>query len=588
MPGPWEQYQTAPVGTPAPGKAAPWERYKPQGPRPTAGDILGDTWPVRIAKSIWSGLTLPGDVFTGKAQVFDPETGHVSDEAIQRGIDFSSIPLLSATGAPPGALGSGLTRAAAAKAATGTAVAQAAERIGVDIPRAAATDSMLLQRMGQLAANTPIGGGAMREAADKARNQLGAVVEDVARVYGGGKVASPYSAGGTARDALTNYIGPVTKERANKAYRAVDELIDPSVTTPLSSTTSTALDILAKRKEAALRGPGAAVDLVREGVSRPQGLTYEGVKGLRTRAGELQDTGILPADMSHSELKRVYGGLSEDLRSAALNAGGQEGLAKFDRANRYYSLLSKRRENLVRLLGAKNDEGVFDALSRTAGSSSKADLNLLLQARKAMPGDAWDDVASGVIAKMGRPNAGESANAGAAAFSPEKFATEWAKMTPQGRSILFRSTGKGDLAKALDDIVTVSQRFKQLQRLGNSSGTGQQVIGFSQAAGAASQITAAMMGAIDPLTAAASVTASIGGPWLMAKILSKPATARAMANWSKAYVGGKRLAVSYASKRLAQEIGQEFGLAKNVPALAAAFEDAGGGPPGNAQAQPQQ
>lgn len=585
MPGPWEQYQAAPVGTPAPGKAAPWERYKPQAARPTAGDILGDTWPVRTAKAIWSGLTLPGDVYNGDVQVFDPETGHVSDDVIQRSMDFATIPMLGGTAAPAGALGSGLTRAAAAKAATGTAVARAADRIGVDIPRAAATDSLTLQRLGQLSANTPLGGGAMRDAAERAMSQLGSAAEDVARGYGAGNVATPQSAGGTVRSALTDYIGPITKERADKAYRAVDDLVDPSVTTPLTNTTGVALDILAKRKASALRGPGAAVDLIREGASRPQGLTYEGVKGLRTRAGELQDTGILPADMSHSELKQVYGGLSKDVRAAAENAGGREAVAKFDRANRYYSLLSKRRENLARLLNAKNDEGVFDALTRTAGSSSRADLNLLLQARKAMPGDAWDEVSSGVIARMGRPNPGNSANAGPGVFSPEKFATEWSKLTPQGRSILFRSTGKGSLANALDDIVTVSQRFKQLQRLGNSSGTGQQVIGFTQAAGAASQMTAALVGAMDPLAAAATVTASIGGPWLLAKILSRPATARAMANWSKAYVGGKRLAISFASKRLAQEIGSQFGLAKNVPAFAAAFEDVVGGGTGDAQAQ---
>ncbi|HEX5509823.1 MAG TPA: hypothetical protein VFX37_15085 [Pseudolabrys sp.] len=32
---------------------------------------LGDTWPARLAKSIWSAITLPGDVYSGKARV-DP------------------------------------------------------------------------------------------------------------------------------------------------------------------------------------------------------------------------------------------------------------------------------------------------------------------------------------------------------------------------------------------------------------------------------------------------------------------------------------------------------------------------------------
>jgi hypothetical protein len=43
-----------------------------------------DTWPARLAKAAWEGITLPGDVYKGKV---DPE----SEEGFRRTFDLASI-----------------------------------------------------------------------------------------------------------------------------------------------------------------------------------------------------------------------------------------------------------------------------------------------------------------------------------------------------------------------------------------------------------------------------------------------------------------------------------------------------------------
>jgi hypothetical protein len=84
MAGPWESYQDKPA-------AAPWEAYtEPAQPQRGVVDrLLGlsgeryQTWPERLARglasSVYSGVTLPGDVMAGKASPYD--IGRVLDLA---------------------------------------------------------------------------------------------------------------------------------------------------------------------------------------------------------------------------------------------------------------------------------------------------------------------------------------------------------------------------------------------------------------------------------------------------------------------------------------------------------------------------
>jgi hypothetical protein len=403
--------------------------------------------------------------------------------------------------------------------APGQEVAQAAERLSatgapVTVPRAVASDSVIVQRAGATARNIPFAGDPVVKATERSLGQLGGKADEVAAAYGG---ASVPSAGGTASRSITNWIGPESKARVTELYDKVDNLVDPAVSTELTASKQTIANIVGRRANMGDETAGKAADFVGASIlNKPGGLNYQGVKDLRTRVGEMLDQGILPEGWSGAELKQLYGSLTDDLGNAVRNAGGAKASAAFERANRYNRLVNDRREALTKIVGANGDapaETVFARLAAMASSSSRADISRLAQARKAMDPDEWNEVSSAVVAGLGRDTQG--------GFSPQRFVTAWAKLSDGGKSLLFRSGGKSSLANHLDDISTISNRWKDLQKFANPSGTGQTVAGASIGAGLMAE----------PVT---TITTVIGAR-AMAHVLSKPVTAAPVAQFARKY-----------------------------------------------------
>lgn len=427
----------------------------------------------------------------------------------------------------------------------GQVVAEAAGRLGVEVPRAVTTDSMATQRLAAAARNIPVAGDPLVKGAERAITQLGNKADEVAAGYGSGNIIQ---AGDAAKDALTTYIGPTTKARADKLYTKVDELAGGS-TVPLSGTRNEVTRILAQRGAAALPD-GESVGLVKEALTR-EGMTYEGIKTLRTRVGELVDSGILPPGMSQGDLKSIYKGLTKDLE-ASVRQAGPEAQAAFQRANTYYRLVSERRDALVKIVGKSGDappEQVFDRLVAMASSSSRADAGKLMQARKVIGSEDWNEFVSGLVSRMGRDPAAKGApeSLQGADFSPQRFLTAFGKLSPEGRAVLFRSGGNSGLANSLDDIATVSSRFKELQKFSNPSGTAQTMMGGVGIAGIIAE----------PVT---TLTTLAGGR-IVAQALSKPAAAASIAQWSRSY---ERLVRTPSTPRLAQFELASRNLANNL------------------------
>jgi hypothetical protein len=405
----------------------------------------------------------------------------------------------------------------------GQEVAAAASRLGVDVPRAVTTDSMAAQRAAATVRNVPLAGDPLVQATQRATAQLSDKVDDIARGYGSGSV---FEAGDTALTSIKNWITGTSAATSKKFYDRVDALVNNSITTPLSNTRQAASDIMSRRQNANITGRSKAVQTIEDAVAAP-GMNYEGIKDLRTYIRELKDNpSLLPADISGSELNKIYTALSKDLRASVRASGGQKAELAFERANRHYDLVSRRREALAKTIGVNGNvpaEAVFERLLAKAGSTSTADISSLMQARKAIGADDWNEFVSGVVARMGRnpttrgaPEALQTVD-----FSPERFLTAYSKLSDAGRAALFRSGGKSSLANQLDDIAAVSTRFKELQKFSNPSGTTQNMAGIGVGLGAMAE----------PITA---ISAVVGGR-AAAMILSKPATAASAAQFARKY-----------------------------------------------------
>lgn len=449
-------------------------------------------------------------------------------------------------GALGGVIGPGSGAVSAQAGPTGQDVAAAAERIGVPVPRAIATDSVALQRAAQGARNVPFAGDPLVKATDNMVQGLGRAADDVAAGLGTGDRAL---SGATASGAIRDWITGKSAQAVSKAYDDVERAIDPAIRSPLSATQQTVANILARRQNANIAGESKAVNEVIEAVQNPQGLNFAGIKDLRTRIGEFQKNGLLPADMSGAELKQIYGALSDDLRGAAQAAGGQRGLQLFERANKFNAAVAQRREELAKIVGANGDapaEQVFDRIVKFASDKGGANAATLAKARNAIGGD-WDEVTSGVVARLGRDAEGN--------FTPDRFATAWGNLSSEGKSVLF---GSGAHRAALEDIAAISSKSKELyKKFGNPSGTAQNA-GFAA-------LGAGLLA--EPIS---TISAVVGGN-VVARALAQPATASSMARWSRVYQAAvtkpsaaTAATLQVATRNLASTMGDQLGV-KVIP-----------------------
>jgi hypothetical protein len=496
------------------------------------------------------------DVLTGAGNVALGSLGYVASpiNAAYRSIigqpveDVTGIPRehteFAAQLATPGI---GLTGAKPAPSVTaapvGSRAASAAERIGVDVPRGIATDSPLEAFTAQVVARAP-GGGPLTKAIEDSREGLQGAVSTAANKAGG--VIDPAMAGDNYASAIETSFKPTVKSGVSAAYDNVASLMDKNKTTPLSNTQAAAADILARRGESAIDGLGKAVDTVAEGIRRPGGMTFDGIKGLRTHLGEMLDSGVFPEGMSEGELRRLYGSLSEDLKAAAFNSGGERGVAALERANELNKQVANWREGIKKVLGpeSRSGEGVSGAIVRMASNGSSADIETLAKARSAVPKEVWQDIASTAISRLGKSRNGE--------WTPAAFVTDFRQLSDRGKALLFRSVGSGDVLPFLDDIAEVSQKFVDRGKLANTSGTaGHNAL---YAVGGAIATGLAHLSFVEPLTAVVGI-AGINGT---ARLLARPATAASIAKWSRVYdrfavaqTPATRNALAIASRNLA-------------------------------------
>lgn len=459
----------------------------------------------------------------------------------------------AAVGVPLGALGGAAGRYMAGASGappiagagpTGADVAAAGNRLGVDVPKAVASDSMAVQRAGAAVRNVPFAGDPLVKASERAMGQLGTAADDVARGLGGSDAAT---AGANVRDAISvGWKGRVNNV-TGKLYDAVDARVDPNAATKLTNTEAVVAEILAKRQAARLpNATGGAVDLVEKAIKDPTGLTYEGVKRLRTEVGQnLQPTSLIAKDLSKAELDQIYGALTKDLGETVQNAGGSAARSAWERANKFAAAAAKRKEELQKIVGAENDEGVLNRLTLAASTKGSANVDLLRKAKAAIGPDTWDEVAGTLVSRMGRDKQGQ--------FSGQRFLTDYGNLSDEAKSLLFKGTGRADLGRALDDIATVSSRFKDLQKFSNPSGTSQNVAGGSMLAGMA----------VDPVTTIGTIIGARG----LASVLASPASASSMARWSKVYsaavtnpTAASYAALERASRNFASTIGERSGV----------------------------
>jgi len=209
-------------------------------------------------------------------------------------------------------------------------------------------------------------------------------------------------------------------------------------------------------------------------------LTLGELNELRSTIGRMLGDGGLVNDIPRADLKRVYGGISQDLEGAA-NAAGPQTAQAFKRANQYYSTGIDRIDKLEGLVKG-SPEQTFAAVNRAASDTGSADAGLLQSLQRSLPPDEWSNVGAAILRKMGQPQPGQqSVLPGSPDFSAASFVTNWNKLSPSAKDTLFGANVPGSHRESLDALAQVSDAQKQVAKFANPSGSGSHAIGAGMA-----------------------------------------------------------------------------------------------------------
>lgn len=439
------------------------------------------------------------------------------------------------------------------------AIVRAADAEGVTFPHFLASDNQVTKNLAGAMASQPITGPIIRNAADNTALQMGERAREIADAYsnrGAGQVAgtadntaAALSAGGQMRDALENWISNVKPGEFNNEYTRLFNLVNPSARIPLTRTRVAAGNLIAKGVEAATPVEEQAVDRVRDALLRQtmqpngqmvEGLSMNGLKNLRTYIFNLKNDKVLPeAGTAKQSFNSLYDALTQDIdfgfgNRRFLNRGVNPQFAQGEwrRINSDFAKFAEDRERLTKIIGTNADapaERIVDRLITMAGTKGGADMQQLMLARRAATPQVWDELASAAVRRLG----GQGPQAGAPGvttyFSPDRFLTAYNNLSLNGRRALFGMGFQGSLRESLDNIATLSDRFRDIRRYQNPSGTAQ-VAGVTTLLG---QLAASFAG--HPLAGVGAV-AQVGGTGVLSWLLSRPAGAQAISRFGNAYM----------------------------------------------------
>jgi hypothetical protein len=382
----------------------------------------------------------------------------------------------------------------------------------------------------------------------------------------GGDIGSPLGVSPTVPPSgLRGWVKRISQDAVSKGYDAVNQaLTNRNALTQPDELRRAAQTITGTRTGQNLQDKtGGAVRFVSGALMDQRGMTYDNLKGLRTRLGQMMENpSLLPADSDPAEVKQLYGALSKDLESAVSNAGGQQGLAAFQAANRQAAQVAANREQLVKFLGGSagnaSDEEVFRNLTR-AGLEG-GDLDRLKLARSKVDPNDWNELASSLVAKLGSQGEG-------GAFSVNKFTSAYSKFTDGGKDEIFGRVNDPDPARAatrqsMDDLDAISQQAKNLySKYGNPSKTGHVYAAVELLKGLAHE----------PIKTIAQVVPAR----LLASALAKPATSGPIRNFIRTNLGYARApsddtmrAMKYSAARVSSAMASNFGFNVNSDDLA--------------------
>lgn len=248
-------------------------------------------------------------------------------------------------------------------------------------------------------------------------------------------------------------------------------------------------------------------------------MSFNDLRRLRTWTRDAQKNPELRQNIGAANLQRLEGSLTQDIYTNAEKLGSPDLAKQLRRTDQFYAAGQQRIQGaLDKFAGAKSGEGTYSRVAQAAGSTASADAQSLLALKRSLAPDQWGDVAANVVSELGKQSPG-AAPAGEPGFSVASFVTNYNKLSPRGKDILFGSVGGGgskatQLRAELDNLATVADSLKGIEKGANTSKS----FVNAQAAGT-------LAGLVTPHTAGPTILA-LAGEALTGEAMTNPLVVR--------------------------------------------------------------
>lgn len=399
-----------------------------------------------------------------------------------------------------------------------TPLTQAYDRLG--IPTALAGDvtgSPTLQRLQAFASQAPMGG-AVGRASQDAIDSFGNAVENTAATLGKSRTAQ--DAGTVLQNEARNWRDTIFPQKQAEAWAPVNAGIPPlaavrpdNYRTALGALSSKMAGLPETKKVLLSARSQQLLDAINTDVPPGAGMTWPEAQNLRSVIGEIRGVPEIADSIGDKELGRLYGALSEDMRTTADRYGVSDA---FDAANEASTKGYAFQRNVLSKIIKSNNP-----LQETVNPEQAAD-NILnsgdttLQAvRQELPAGA-NELAAYKLRDMALARAGKQGSAGET-ISPTTFLTDYNNLrmrAPAGDGALFRSSPQ--TAQAMDDLATVANRMKETTEHVNVSKTGPYLTTKAMAEAPKDAALGAMSGYVagGPLGALAGGVGGLSAPFI--------------------------------------------------------------------------
>ena len=381
--------------------------------------------------------------------------------------------------------------------------------------------SPVVQGLDKSLESIPSGMGPTLAARTQTIDEIQNAANDIASQYG--RVMSKAGAGDVLRMGAKSAAGRI-KDRQSALYDAAFNRVgaDTPVAVPaVQALRQSLVDAASQAPESLTPSVSRALQQTDRILADAQngGVPFKALRQVRTNLRrDLDNPVLLGSTGSQNEaLQKVYGALTEDMRSAAQQAGAGHELTIADRYTRFQ--MNQTAPTLEKIAKMEEPGKVYE----WALSGSRDDATRLARIRRSLNADEWDDFSGTVLGRMGLSNPGVQDAAGEA-FSPATFLTNWNKLSPQAKNTLFGGTRYAQLRPSLDSLTRTIGSMKEVDRLGNPSGTARG-LGWQALLGA---LGGGWAGGAEGAAAAAGAT--VVAPYAAAKLITNPRFARWLAS----------------------------------------------------------